>query len=481
MITTSVKDLSSIMTFVNPAANTARKGFETDNGFQDVMTKAESGQTKTDIGSAQSKSSPRDSFTRQIDKSNRTERISESDNESPEDVDKVMDNLDKAGRDIIKEVAKEVDCTEEEVVEAMTNMGLSPISLLDPSIIGDLVTELSGEDPIALVTSGDYFESVKNLTTLVDATLADLASDMDMEVSSIEKLVESAEIQPIMDEEIEMSVEINSDSLNIQKKSPIITVNDETKEIDSDIEEEIPEKSIGKVDSKVNTNTGNDEVQTDAGKPKGNREQKESLPEKSTIQTKSSSAEGQNVSGIKNPILDNTFSRTINNIETPTTQSSFFSEETKNIMNQIMDYMKINVKAETEHLEMQLHPASLGNVKINITANKAGEVTAEFKVQNEQVKAAVEAQLNELRETFKASGSKVTEIEVHVEMQSFDSNLWQGKGHETDSDSGNSRSGRRRKINLNELDALFEDENNEEDALAAEMMQAAGNTVDFMA
>lgn len=481
MITTSVKDLSSIMTFVNPAANASREGFETDNGFQDVMTKAQSDQNQTDIGSAQSKSSPRDSFTRQIDKSTRSERISESDKESPEEVNKVMDNLDKAGREIIKEVAEEVDCTEEEVVEAMTNMGLSPISLLDPSIMGDLVTELSGEDPIVLVTSDDYFESVKNLTTLVDATLADLASDMDMEVSSIEKLVESAEIQPMQDEEIEMSVEINSDSLNIQKKSPVITVNDETKENDSDIDEEIPEESVGKADSKVNTNFDNDEVQTDTGKTKDNREQKESLSERNSVQNKSSSSEGQNVSGIRNPILENTFNRTIDNIETPTTQSSFFSEETKNIMNQIMDYMKINVKAETDHLEMQLHPASLGNVKINITANKAGEVTAEFKVQNEQVKAAVEAQLNELRETFKASGSKVTEIEVHVEMQSFDSNLWQGKGHETDSDSGNSKYGRRRKINLNELDALFEDEDNEEDALAAEMMQAAGNTVDFMA
>lgn len=71
--------------------------------------------------------------------------------------------------------------------------------------------------------------------------------------------------------------------------------------------------------------------------------------------------------------------------------------DTENIMRQIMDYMKIQVKADTSNLEMQLHPASLGTVQVQI-ASKGGAVTANFIAQNETVKAALESQMVQLIE-----------------------------------------------------------------------------------
>ena len=148
-------------------------------------------------------------------------------------------------------------------------------------------------------------------------------------------------------------------------------------------------------------------------------------------------------------------------------------------MNQIMDYMKLQLKPDMDQLEMQLHPESLGTVRVQLM-NKGGEITAQFQVQNETVKAAMESQLVDLKESLKDQGVKVEAVEVTVESNGFESNLWQGQGREENASSQNGKRTPRR-INLNELDALFEERASEEELLAAKMMEMNGNTVDYTA
>ena len=167
--------------------------------------------------------------------------------------------------------------------------------------------------------------------------------------------------------------------------------------------------------------------------------------------------------------------------ETPQ-MANAFSSQTMDIMNQIMDYMKIQLKPGMDQLQMQLHPESLGTVHIQLTS-KAGEVTAQFQVQNEEVKAVLESQIVELKESLKEQGVKVEAVQVTVENHGFESNLWQGQGKEENASSQNGRKAQRR-INLRELDALSMEESEEissEDALRAKIMEANGNTVDYTA
>lgn len=158
-----------------------------------------------------------------------------------------------------------------------------------------------------------------------------------------------------------------------------------------------------------------------------------------------------------------------------------FSEQTQDIMNQILDYMKLQLKPGMDQLEMQLHPASLGTVHIQIVS-RGGEVTAQFHVQNEAVKAALESQISTLQENLREQGVKVEAVSVTVESHGFESNLWQGqeRGDNASADSGKKTP---RRINLNELDVngMSEEEASEEDLLAAKMMEANGNTVDYTA
>ena len=154
--------------------------------------------------------------------------------------------------------------------------------------------------------------------------------------------------------------------------------------------------------------------------------------------------------------------------------------DTQDIMRQIMDYMKVSVKADSSELEMQLHPQSLGTLHIQM-ASRNGVVTANFIAQNETVKAALESQMVQLKENFAEQGVKVEAIEVTVQTHQFEQNLEQGRGNNsnTANETGAGRK-RTRRINLN---AAFAEEEpqTEEDRIAADMMSANGNTVDFTA
>ena len=191
---------------------------------------------------------------------------------------------------------------------------------------------------------------------------------------------------------------------------------------------------------------------------------------------------GESENALHNPLMDASLQNNGQTAEVTFEQTTpFFSEQTRDIMNQIMDYMKFQLKPGMDQLEMQLHPESLGTVHIQLSS-KGGEITAQFHVQNEAVKAAIESQIATLQESFKEQGIKVEAVQVTVENHGFERNLWQGQGQEEHAASDRNRKSHRR-INLNDLDidALLEENASEEDLLAAQMMAANGNTVDYTA
>ena len=78
------------------------------------------------------------------------------------------------------------------------------------------------------------------------------------------------------------------------------------------------------------------------------------------------------------------------------TQSTQFSDM-EQIYEQVSEGLKLNMAKDVTEMEINLHPASLGNVKIQIAA-KDGVITANFTTQNEQVKAAIESPIKKLED-----------------------------------------------------------------------------------
>lgn len=476
MTGTSVKNLGSLMTFVS-GANTVKSGNRPEFDFQSAMAKAQDGSQKTEITTAKAEPSKnaKDNFQSTSDKVSDTGKAKGTEKADTAVSDDKLKTLKEKGEEVLQKISEESGYSEEDIENALAVLGLSVMDLLDPDIMQNLVMVIEGEeDPMALVTNEVLFGTVKDLEAVADAAIGDLAQDMDMEIPDIKNLLEQAEVQISDSEEIEMSVETNQEQTVKEAPKPIAEIRQEPleKPTEDKVEDEkgtAKDLLIGDNAQRVSTtpdDLNRSELHRDNESSHDNNSKRENLPGQVENPTNFEirTATPENPAGDIGEV----------NNEAPLP----FTQNTRDIMNQIMDYMRINVRPQMEELEMQLHPASLGSVKINLT-NKAGEITAEFKVQNETVKAAMEAQMSELRETFKAQGTKVTSIEVSVEMQSFDSNLWKGKEQDPNDRRGSSK--QQRRINLNDLDELFKEEASDEDVLAAKMMEANGNTVDFTA
>lgn len=86
------------------------------------------------------------------------------------------------------------------------------------------------------------------------------------------------------------------------------------------------------------------------------------------------------------------------------------------IFSQVMDAIKANLSVtETgSSMMIKLNPEHLGDVEVKVTVNK-GVVLAEIKVENEMVKAAIETNLDQLKQSLTQKGYNSNSISVSVE------------------------------------------------------------------
>ena len=150
------------------------------------------------------------------------------------------------------------------------------------------------------------------------------------------------------------------------------------------------------------------------------------------------------------------------------------------VVSQVTEFIKVNISPETTSMELQLHPASLGTVNMNIVSQN-GVVTAQLFVQSESVKEALEAQLIQLQEVFDEQGTKVEAVEVAVASYDLDRGPFQDRDDRQDRQ--NADKGNHKKINLN-LNNLDDDDLanlDEEDQLARHVMEMNGTSIDFSA
>ena len=365
-----------------------------------------------------------------------------------------------AGNEIVSEVAKALAISEEEVQKAMEELGLGISEILDPDQLTKLIMTLSGEpDPLSLLTDEGLYGKVQNLLQSLDEIRQKLSEEFSMNPDELEKLLTDLKEVPVGENLVtdqESQMEEMSSQNRAQEKISIV-VEDESRSVELTTDEKgntIRADVVSKKEPEGNDSSSRDD-HAQTGKDAQNMENADPL-----IQTLPKNQ----------PMNENV---TFEQMASADMQSS------QEIMDQILDYMKIQLKPEMDQLEMQLHPASLGTLKIHLVS-RGGEVTAQFQVQNEAVKTAVESQIALLKDSLKEQGIKVEAVEVTVESHAFESNLWQGQERENGSSyQGNKKSPRR--INLNALEEGFEEEASEEELLSAQMMKANGGTVDFTA
>ena len=394
--------------------------------------------------------------------------VENTDAKTEETQDKAAEEVEKSAKELVQQVADEMDVTTEEVEAAMAVLGLMPVELFDIDNLRQLLLTIAGStDELALVTDETLYGNVQNLFTAVEETLESLQQELGLSDEELSALMEQ---------------------IAAESKEPVIEV--EEMPVQQPAEDETPEVNLeGMKDYTVSVQKDGATVQVkvtvdDESGAKSVQEEvtqapKEEVQVSHKMRERNSSADDGKSEGNANAFLQN-LEKPEQTSETPAPVSAGFqSAQTQDIMNQIMDYMRINLKADMQEMHLQLHPASLGTVNVQIAA-KDGMITAQFTTQNETVRAVIETQLIQLKQQFEEQGIKVDAVEVTVANHEYGQQFSQ-ENDGTDNKQGKTAKSNRR-INLDEIDEESDlNEMEESERIAVEMMQANGSTVDFTA
>lgn len=477
MTSTPVKNVDSIMNYVGKTGVSGKNGKDDSlAGFGDFMknaSKASSGQ-KTDAVTTEKKPIDEASHQKQISREDKVRKPEVKSSEAPRkaDEEQAAEALQEAGDKAVSAVADEFNLSEEEVVAAMERLGLTPMDLLNPQNLTELALQLTGEDVSALITDEALCGQVNDLNQMMAEITAGVTEETGLSPEELQQL------QQEMKDTLSRQSQVAEEGVDTIVKPEVDadTLHDDGGEVKIVVERngEVTELEMG-TDGDGNTTSLKSAVTT------GESAKEESAKDnKGADEQNSHNNMGNQAAQSENPLL-NALKQDAAGVQEAALEqtTTFTSAQTQDIMNQIMDYMKIQLSPDINQLEMQLHPASLGTINVSI-ASREGVITAQFTAQDESIKAVLESKVQELTDTMRNQGIKVEAVEVTVESHAFESNLWQGQGQDQDTDNQPQKQKSQRRINLNQLDELPEELGQEEE-IAVQMMQANGNTVDFTA
>ena len=380
------------------------------------------------------------------------------------------------------QVAQVLDISPEEVQAVLTEMDLQPADLLDPEIFGEFLPKAMGaEDKLALVTDEASFDQFKELTGELEQLL---------QTGDVFEGKSAGELAEIVREQVQVQTDapvLTPEGEEAAPQMPVRQMATESPEaplqqmpqnpapLREEVQERRPEDT-GKVLTADHSEESGEirEVTTDDGQTLGAQAMLRN-------QNRRNEQEGGRQEGHQTqPQFQMPAQQQVNPEAVAQPREPLMTPQAREIADQILDYIRSQRNEDFSSVEMQLHPASLGSLQIRV-ANQGGVMTANFITQNEQVKAVLENQLVQLQDQLKEAGVKVEAVEVTVAAHQFEQNLQQGDGS---AQNGREQSeGRRvRRLRLggefgeDELEAL-----SEEDRIAAEMMQANGQTVDLQA
>lgn len=383
----------------------------------------------------------------------------------------VDEELEAAVEDAVKEVMQEVEETlevsEEELLEVMQQLGLQPVDLLNPDNMASIMTALTGEESaIGLVMDEDMYLTLQDLMQMVDEKTQELLNSTGLSDEELEAVLDQLKLL------IDQQMSKEGSAMNEAQILPFEQAQAEAGEVMEDGEVPVIVKEDANMQETQNAEMAQDSTE-------GIVENKETgKNEDSLFQQQQQNM--QSFQNMSDEIAEMAQESKLSGSATPNTES---------ILKQLADYVKIQNGKELTEMELQLHPASLGTVRVMLST-KGGVVTAQLTTENEVVKNAIESQVSQLKLNLEEQGVKVEAIEVSVASHQLERNLEQNAGEQHNQEKADETNGihkiRKTSINLNSYDSdeeLIEDMTGTDDAtrIAMEMMAIGGNRMDLLA
>lgn len=425
--------------------------------------------------------------------SNKNIKTAEASGQETESLDEekikdLAEEISEITNQIVDKIKSEFEVTDEEIEEAMEVLGLTIADLTKPAELRNLLMELTGtSDSIELLTNVELYDSVKEVTDFASNLFTEVAKDFSLSTEQLTEMINTESFEEALNEvdvsvktneaETEADAEVvsevtvdkttdaalafeNSDKADANETKPVESNNsNESEEVPIDTEKKAPDK-IEKPESFTQSNLMNDEAMNERS------ENRKSF--------NFDSSKNQEFTFNQTQAVTNQTVNTVGDIvETVTSYTT--GADTDSIMRQVTDYVKVHISEDVTKMEIELHPASLGTVNMQINSQN-GQITAHLTVQNELVKSVLETQMIKLQETFDEQGTKVSAIEVTVAEYSLNS---QSDNNYSEERNGRNYGSKKKGINLNEIGSL--DELDEEEQLEAKVMEMNGSSVNYTA
>lgn len=431
--------------------------------------------------------------------SNKNIKTAEASGQETESLDEekikdLAEEISEITNQIVDKIKSEFEVTDEEIEEAMEVLGLTIADLTKPAELRNLLMELTGtSDSIELLTNVELYDSVKEVTDFASNLFTEVAKDFSLSTEQLTEMINTESFEEALNE-VNVSVKTNEAEAEVEveaeAEAEVVSEVTVDKTTDTALAFENSDKADANETKPVESNDSNEseEVPIDTEKKAPDKiEKPESFTQSSLMNDEAMNVRSENR---KNFIFDNSnnqdlslgqtgtvTNQTVNTVgdivETVTSYTT--GTDTDNIMRQVTDYVKVHISDDVTKMEIELHPASLGTVNMQINSQN-GQITAHLTVQNELVKSVLETQMIKLQETFDEQGTKVSAIEVTVAEYSLNS---QSDNNYSEERNGRNYGSKKKGINLNEIGSL--DELDEEEQLEAKVMEMNGSSVNYTA
>ena len=359
-------------------------------------------------------------------KADKTDK-SKQDNKSDEKVNDAVQNV----KDTIKE---ELDVSDEDIAKAMEVLGITDNDLLSVVKVTELVSALTGADSITLITDDDMSGKLTSVLDAVNTAQEDIADMLNTDVDDAVLVVRTDAV-----------VKKDTDETVVKNTDSSITDNQSVSETES-LSDVLAAKVTAQGSSKHEESTGEH-----TGEQNHNTQSYGGVAD-STIQS-----------------MKDSFADIV------TEDTSRVSEA--DIVNQVIDQIKLSSGRELTSIEVMLNPERLGSVHVTVTA-KNGILSAQIAAQNEQVKTALENQVTALKENFQNQGIKVEAVEITVMTHQFEAGQNFGQN---ESERKQSEQKINKKLNLSDYMDDEDETVSAQDIRRKDSIQNGNSSVEYMA
>ncbi len=358
--------------------------------------------------------------------------------------DNLKEDVAQAVSDIKDKIKETMDVSDEDIENAMEQLGIGIVDLLDPQSVTDLVIALSGNsDSLEFLTDASAVANLEDIINTVDEVTQNLTETYNIDITSVKDIVKDFENDS--DEAVASEQLVNKQITDYQDdKQNEKAVTEDTKESITDV---IAEKTEVKSEAAFTDEKKND---SDTHLQDKNNDGIEKITSDMT----------QSIQKAFSEVVDETSA--VNEVD---------------IVRQVVEQIKVTTTQQLSSIEVMLNPENLGKVHVAVTA-KQGIVTAQLTAQNEQVKAALENQMTALKEQFNNQGVKVEAVEITVQSHGFESeqNL---EGNNSNQAQQEKKS--HRKLDLSSLEGLDESDMTSEEIRAKDAIVNGNSSVEYSA